>query len=52
MIFVDLYLTIKNPFFAREKRVKWYYLGAGLIVLQMITLYAIYNGNGINTPNY
>ena len=41
-IFVDLYLNIKNPFSPKEKRMKWYYLGSILIVLEMIILYAAF----------
>jgi hypothetical protein len=39
VLFVDLYLTIKNPFFQREKRVKWYYIGAAGVLVLMLLLY-------------
>ena len=35
LVFIDLYLTMKNPFFQREKRKKWFFL---IALISMITL--------------
>ena len=54
-IFVDLYLNIKNPFSPKEKRMKWYYIGSSLIVLQTVVLYALFtkpSQNGIKSGSY
>jgi hypothetical protein len=37
VIFLDLWLTIKNPFFDREKRLKYYWA----LTVAMIFIYAI-----------
>jgi hypothetical protein len=31
LIFVDLYLTLRNPFFPRKRRMVFYYLSASII---------------------
>jgi hypothetical protein len=39
MVIIDLWLTIRNPFFDREKRIKYYWgLVVGLVVISAIPL--------------
>jgi hypothetical protein len=39
VIFLDLWLTIRNPFFDREKRLKYYWaLVVGLLLIYVIAL--------------
>ena len=41
IIFVDLYLTLKNPFYPREKRTMYYYLLTACAMLTWIVIYFI-----------
>lgn len=42
-IFIDLYLVIKNPFVARESRMKWYWLFISLFTIFLWVLSEILN---------
>ena len=37
VIFLDLWLTIRNPFFDREKRLKYYWA----LILTLFVIYAV-----------
>ena len=39
VLFVDVYLTIRNPFYPRENRVKVYWAGAVFITVAMTALF-------------
>lgn len=43
VIFIDLYLIIKNPFVPRELRMKWYLLFITTIMLLLIILSEVLN---------
>lgn len=49
LVFIDLYLTMKNPFYQREKRKKWFFLIAFLSMMTLliydIVHYSSYSGS-------
>ena len=50
IVFIDLYLTIKNPFYPREHRSKFYWLLTLIIFLSFSISYKIFDpqGPGLN----
>lgn len=42
-VLIDLYLTLKNPFYPRGKRAKWYYLFCISVILSFSITYLIYD---------
>lgn len=54
-MFFDLYFILKNPFYPRQRRAKWYYLLTSLIVLSfgMFTVYSVYfKQTGVNLLDF
>ena len=46
IIFIDLYFTLKNPFYPREKRTKFYYLLLIAMFTEQILVYVIFKPSG------
>ena len=45
ILFFDMYLTLKNPFYPRKKRVLYYYIFLTVVLLASLTniIYSIYS---------
>jgi len=42
LVFLDLYLTLRNPFKPRQSRTKWYYLFAVIMAADLSVEYIYY----------
>jgi len=45
LVFLDLYLSLRNPFKPRQSRTKWYYLFAAIMAAELALEFSYYKPN-------
>jgi hypothetical protein len=50
LVYLDLYLTLKNPFYERKARIKWYWLTT--VIMLMLQAYLIIINSEVITLDY